>query len=154
MNAAMNPRNVPFYEAVAMNGEGVIRTFTAISKLVLQDMQKYPERHNFTLSDIISRVEKAPLSPKDAREEMPPLEPSMPGAPMAEAKPEMAALEQAVDAGMKVNLGKPFMDNREIILPFGVMTKDRDDEYQLRVAIDMKAPMSKRFKIVVKNFKK
>jgi hypothetical protein len=34
------------------------------------------------------------------------------------------------------------------------MTKDRDDEFQLRVAIDMNAPMSKRFKIVVKNYKK
>jgi signal recognition particle receptor subunit beta len=154
MNAALNPRKVPFFEAVAMNGEGVLRTFTAISKLVLQDMQKYPERHNFTLTDIVSSAERTAPSPKDTIAEMPPTEPSMPGAPMAEAKPEMAALEQAVDAGMKVNLGKPFMDNSEIILPFGVMAKGRDDEFQLRVAIDMDAPMSKRFKIVVKNFKK
>ena len=154
MNAALNPRKVPFFEAVAMNGEGVLRTFTAISKLVLQDMQKYPERHNFTLTDIVSSAEKAPLSPKDTIAEIPPAEPSMPGAPMAEAKPEMAALEEAVDAGMKVNLGKPFINNSEIILPFGVMAKGRDDEFQLRVAIDMVAPMSKRFKIVVKNFKK
>jgi len=154
MNAALNPRKVPFFEAVAMNGEGVLRTFTAISKLVLQDMQKYPERHNFTLTDIVSSAEKAPLSPKDTIAEIPPAEPSMPGAPMAEAKPEMAALEEAVDAGMKVNLGKPFINNSEIILPFGVMAKGRDDEFQLRVAIDMDAPMSKRFKIVVKNFKK
>jgi mutual gliding-motility protein MglA len=154
MNAALNPRKVPFFEAVAMNGEGVLRTFTAISKLVLQDMQKYPERHNFTLTDIVSSVERTPLSPKDTIAEIPPAEPSMPGAPMAEAKPEMAALEQAVDAGMKVNLGKPFMENSEIILPFDVMAKGRDDEFQLRVAIDMDAPMSKRFKIVVKNFKK
>jgi signal recognition particle receptor subunit beta len=154
LNAALNPRKVPFFEAVAMNGEGVLRTFTAISKLVLQDMQKYPERHNFTLTDIVSSAERTAPSPKDTIAEMPPTEPSMPGAPMAEAKPEMAALEQAVDAGMKVNLGKPFMDNSEIILPFGVMAKGRDDEFQLRVAIDMDAPMSKRFKIVVKNFKK
>jgi signal recognition particle receptor subunit beta len=154
MNAALNPRKVPFYEAVAMNGEGVLRTFTAISKLVLQDMQKFPERHNFTLSDIISGSEKTPKPPKGAKEELPPMEPSMPGAPMAEAKPEMAALEQAVDAGMKVNLGKPFMENREIILPFDVLTRDRNDEFQLRVAIDMAAPMAKRFKVVVKNFKK
>jgi len=154
LNAALNPRKVPFYEAVAMNGEGVLKTFTAISKLVLQDMQKYPERHNFTLSDIIRGSEKTPQPVKSAKEKLPPMEPSMPGAPMAEAKPEMAALEQAVDAGMKVNLGKPFMENSEIILPFDVMTRDRDDEFQLRVAIDMDAPMAKRFKVVVKNFKK
>ncbi len=78
----------------------------------------------------------------------------MPGAPMAEAKPEMAALEQAVDAGVKVNLGKPFMEDSQIILPFQVLSQNREDQFQLRVAIDMDAPLAKRFKIVVKNFKK
>lgn len=155
LNAAMNPRKVPFYEAVAMTGEGVLKTFTAISKLVLQDMQKYPERHNFTLGDIIGKGEKkAPQAREIMEEAPPPPEPSMPGAPMAEAKPEMAALEQAVDAGMKVNLGKPFMEAGQIILPFDVMTRAREDQFQLRVAIDMEAPMSRRFKVIVKNFKK
>jgi len=153
MNAALNPRKVPHYEAVAMTGDGVLKTFTAISKLVLQDMQKFPDRHNFTLGDIIGKNDKHPVGPKDLMEEVPP-EPSMPGAPMAEAKPEMEALESAVDAGMKVNLGKPFMENRQIILPFDVRTRDRDDQFELRVTIDMEAPIAKRFKISVKNFKK
>jgi hypothetical protein len=83
-----------------------------------------------------------------------PVEPSMPGAPMAEAKSEMAALEQAVDAGMKVNLGKPFMEDGQIILPFDVLTHAKDDQFQLRVSIDMDAPLARRFKVVVKNFKK
>jgi hypothetical protein len=73
---------------------------------------------------------------------------------MAEAKPEMAALEQAVDAGMKVNLGKPFMEDRQIVLPFDVLTQSGEDEFQLRVTIDMEAPLAKRFKVVVKNFRK
>jgi signal recognition particle receptor subunit beta len=154
MNEALNPRDIPFYEAVATTGDGVLKTFTAVSKLVLQDMQKFPERHNFTLRDIIGKGEKRPLPPKEHSKEQPPAEPSMPGAPMAEAKPEMAALEEAVDAGMKVNLGKPFMEDRQIILPFDVLTRDREDQFQLRVAIDMEAPLSKRFKVVVKNFKK
>ena len=154
LNAALNPRNVPYYEAVAMTGEGVLKTFTAVSKLVLRDMQKNPERHNFTLSDIISKGEKKPSAPKNIPKEAMPVEPSMPGAPMAEAKPEMAALEQAVDAGMKVNLGKPFMEDGQIILPFDVLTHVKDDQFQLRVSIDMDAPLAKRFKVVVKNFKK
>jgi signal recognition particle receptor subunit beta len=154
LNAALNPRDIPFYEAVAMTGEGVLKTFTAISKLVLQDMQKNPERHNFTLGDIIGKGEKGPVQPKAAPKEAPPVEPSMPGAPMAEAKPEMAALEQAVDAGMKVNLGKAFMEDSQIILPFDVLTHNKEDQFQLRVSIDMEAPLAKRFKIVVKNFKK
>ncbi len=154
LNAAINPRNVPFYEAVAMTGEGVLKTFTAISKLVLQDMQKNPERHNFTLGDIIGKAERQPLSGNEAVKESIPEEPSMHGAPMAEAKPEMVALEEAVDAGMKVNLGKPFMEDRQIILPFDVLTNNKEDQFQLRVSIDMEAPLAKRFKVVVKNFRK
>lgn len=154
LNLAMNPRHLPFYQAVAMTGEGVLKTFTAISKLVLQDMQKHPERHNFTLGDIAGKGERNPRQPQEVMEDVPPLEPSMPGAPMAEAKPEMAALEEAVDAGVRVNLGKAFMEDGQIILPFNLITRDRDDQFQLRVAIDMEAPMSKRFKIVVKNYKK
>jgi hypothetical protein len=46
------------------------------------------------------------------------------------------------------------MEDRHIILPFDVLTRDREDQFQLRVAIDMEAPLSKRFKVVVKNFKK
>jgi mutual gliding-motility protein MglA len=154
LNAAVNPRRVPFYEAVATTGEGVLKTFTAISKQVLQDMQKHPEHHNFTLGDILGTGEKKPLPPPDIMADMPPPEPSMPGAPMAEAKPEMAALEKAVEAGIKVDLGKPFMEGDQIVMPFDVASRDRDDRFQLRVAIDMEAPMAKRFKITVKNFKK
>jgi hypothetical protein len=40
------------------------------------------------------------------------------------------------------------------VLPFDLITRDREDQYQLRVAIDMAAPASKRFRIVVKSFKK
>ncbi len=154
LNAVLNPRMVPSYEAVAKTGDGVLKTFTAISKLVLQDMQKYPERHNFTVTDIVGNAEKRPELPSDIMKDIPPAEPSMPGAPMAEAKPEMAALEKAVDAGMKVNLGKAAVEGGQIVLPFDLVTKDREDQFQLRVAIDMEAPMSKRFKIVVKSYKK
>jgi signal recognition particle receptor subunit beta len=155
LNVALNPRGVPSFEAVAKTGDGVLKTFTAISKLVLQDMQKYPERHNFTLGDIIGRGGELPPIPSvSSRSPDAEPEPSMPGAPMAEAKPEMKALEQAVDAGVKVNLGKPFMEDTQIILPFDVLSQNREDQFQLRVAIDMDAPLAKRFKIVVKNFKK
>src|SRR5208337_3020314 len=79
LNASLNPRNVPFYQAVATTGEGVLKTFTAISKLVLQDMQKYPERHNFSLNDIVGKEAKRSESPDDIMKEVPPSEPSMPG---------------------------------------------------------------------------
>jgi len=163
MNTALNPRKVPHYEAVAMSGDGVLKTFTAVSKLVLQDMQKNPDRHNFTLGDIVGKSEKAPLPPKetdDTRKD-PEVDPFPPGGPtspegvsMAEAKPEMAALEEAVEAGVRVNLGKPFMEDGQIILPFDVLAKEKEDQFQLRVSIDMEAPLAKRFRVVVKNFRK
>jgi signal recognition particle receptor subunit beta len=152
LNAALNSRNVPFYEAVAMTGDGVLKTFTAVSKLVLQDMQKNPERHNFTLGDIAAKAAEQPV--KEAPKRVRPPEPSMPGAPMAEAKPEIAALEKAVDAGVRVDLGNPSLEDGQIILPFGLKTSDSDEQFQLRVAINMNAPVSKRFKVMVKGFRK
>jgi len=154
LNSSLNPRNVPFYEAVATTGDGVLKTFTAISKLVLQDMQRSPERHNFTLSDIAGNVEKRVEPAEDLMKDVPPMEPSMPGAPMAEAKPEMAALEKAVNSGMKVKAGEPTVDGHSILLPFQVLTGSREEQFQLQVAIDLEAPPAKRFKIIVKSFKK
>jgi GTPase SAR1 family protein len=154
LNASLNPRMLPYYEAVAKTGDGVLRTFTAVSKLVLQDMQKNPERHNFSLNDIVGKPDRKGQAGDDLMQDMPPEEPSMPGAPMAEAKPEMAALEQAVDAGLRVTIGKVVVEDRSIILPFDLLTAGREEQYQLQVAIDADAPMAKRFKIVVKSFRK
>lgn len=147
LNAAMNQHGLPFLEAVATTGEGVLKCFTAISKLVLQDMQKKPDRHNFSLGDIISKSGEQPLS-----EPTPAPEPSLPEAAMADAKPEMAALEQAVDQGMRVDLGRPFLEDGQIVLPFGLVTGDNDDQFQLRVTVNMEAPIAKRFKVVVKKY--
>jgi len=159
LNAALNPRNMPVYEAVAMTGEGVLKTFTSISKLVLQDMQKNPDRHNFTIGDIISRNDMEPrIVPEAPLAQVQPapasVEPAVDGPSMAEAKPEMIALEEAVEAGVRVDLGKPFMEDSQIILPFGIFAREKEDQFQLRIAIDMDAPMAKRFKIVVKSLRK
>ncbi len=151
LNAALNPRDVPSFEAVAMSGDGVLKTFTSISKQVLQDMQKFPDRHNLALGDIMAKSEQ---QAKEPEKKAPPPEPSIPGAPMAEARPEMAALEKAVDAGVRVDLGKPFMEDGQIVLPFDVVTKEQEEQFQMLVTLNMEAPAAKRFKIVVKSFKK
>ncbi len=156
LNQSINPRGLPYYEAVAMNGDGVLKTFAAISKLVLQDMQKHPERHNFSVGDIVAKadeeaVEQASRAPSRPEEQ----EPALPDAPLAaEAKLAMAALEKSVDKGMRVDLGKPFMEDSQIILPFELQTKNAREQYQLRVTINSEAPAAKRFKVIVKGFKK
>jgi hypothetical protein len=153
LNVKLNSKRMPFYEAVAMTGDGVLKTFAAISKLVLQDMQKNPERHNFSVGDIAVKAEEEPV-------EVPPVsalrqpEPALPDAPLAEAKPAMAALERTVEQGMKVELGKAIMEDGQIVLPFELLTKNSTSQYQLRVAINADAPAGKQFKVVVKGFKK
>lgn len=155
MNETINPKLTPFYEAVAMNGDGVLKTFAAISKLVLQDMQKHPERHNFSVGDIVAKAEEE-AAEKSGRLEAPEVqEPALPDAPLAaEAKPAMAALEKSVEKGMRVNLGKPFMEDSQIVLPFDLQTRDAREQYQLRVTVNTDAPAAKRFKVVVKGFRK
>lgn len=156
MNEQLNPRGAPFYEAVAVNGDGVLKTFAAISKLVLQDMQKHPERHNFSVGDIVAKAEEESREkPTRAAARQEEQEPALPDAPLAaEAKPAMAALEKSVERGMRVELGKPFMEDSQIVLPFGLQTKDAQEQYQLRVTINADVPAAKRFKVVVKGFKK
>jgi signal recognition particle receptor subunit beta len=152
LNARLNPRTIPYYEAVAMNGDGVLKTFAAISKLVLQDMQQNPERHNFSAGDIATKVEEQP-QPAPARATPRPAEPALPDAPLEEAKPVMAALEKSVERGVRVELGKASMLDGQILLPFELQTKDGREQYQLRVSINTDAPPAKRFKVVVKGFK-
>jgi len=154
MNAKLNPLNGAFYEAIAPRGDGVLKTFAAISKLVLQDMQKNPERHNFSVGDIVAKTEsESRVPPAVSRTPVPEPEPSLPGAPLVDAKPAMAALEKKVDEGVKVDLGKPALENGVIVLPFEVQSKNAKEQYQLRVTINMNEPASKRFKVMVKGFK-
>ncbi len=152
MNTKLNSRNVPFYEAVAPKGDGVLKTFAAISKLVLLDMQKNPERHNFSVGDIVAKTEEGPAGAA-ASPAVPAPEPALPDAPLVDAKPAMAALERTVEHGVKVDLGKPYMENGQIVLPFGVHGKGGKEQYQLRVSINGDAPAAKRFKVMFKGFK-
>lgn len=155
LNEQLNPRGLPFYEAVAMNGDGVLKTFAAISKLVLQDMQKHPERHNFSVGDIVAKAEAEAAERTERIETPEEQEPALPDAPLAaEAKSAMAALEKTVDKGVRVDLGKPYMEDSQIVLPFDLQTKDKKEQYQLRVTINTDVPEAKRFKVVVKGFRK
>jgi len=154
MNTRLSRNKVPYYEAVASKGDGVLKTFAAISKLVLQDMQKNPERHNFSAGDIVAKAEAEPReAPAPPRVRVPEPEPALPDAPLVESKPAMAALEKTVDKGVKIELGKAFLENSQIVLPFELLSRNAKEQYQLRVSINADAPAAKRFKVMVKGFK-
>jgi len=130
----------------------VLKTLAAASKLVLQDMQQHPERHNFSAGDIAAKADE-PQQPVNARAAARAAEPALPDAPLAEAKPVMAALEKSVERGVRVELGKAVMQEGQIVLPFELQTKNAREQYQLRILIDTDAPAAKRFKVMVKGFK-
>jgi signal recognition particle receptor subunit beta len=153
MNARLNTLNVPYYEAIASKGDGVLKTFAAISKLVLQDMQKNPERHNFSAGDIVAKTEGERQEAPSPRVRVPEPEPALPDAPLVESKPAMAELEKTVEKGVKVELGKAFMENGQIVLPFDLLSQSAKELFQLRVTINTDAPAAKRFKVMVKGFK-
>jgi hypothetical protein len=115
-------------------------------------MQKHPERHNFSVGDIA--VEPAPEPQPRTLARAMATEPTLPGAPLAEAKPEMDALEKKVERGIRVELGKAVLEDGQIVLPFELRSRDSRDQYQLRVTINTDESASKRFKVVVKGFKK
>jgi mutual gliding-motility protein MglA len=153
LNKALNPRRLPYYETVAMTGDGVLKTFAAISKLVLMDMQKNPDRHNFSFGDIAVKADEQPPE-LPAAQPPAPSQPALPGGPLAEAKPAMAALERTVEHGHRIVLGKPSHRDDLIVLPFELQTGDAKERYQLRVAINAEAPPEKRFRVVVRGFRK
>lgn len=154
LNAALNPRNLPYYEAVATTGQGVLKTFTAASKLILQDMQKFPERHNFTFTEIAGKDENTPQHLENEQQAFSSHESAVPDSRPADDGLNMEPPGQLPDAGPTVNLGSPFMENGQIILPFDVLSEGREEQFQLCVTLNMEAPLSKRFKVIVKNYKK
>jgi hypothetical protein len=116
-------------------------------------MQKNPERHNFSAGDIVAKTEGERQEAPSQRVRVPEPEPALPDAPLVESKPAMAELEKTVEKGVKVELGKAFMENGQIVLPFDLLSQSAKEQYQLRVTINTDAPAAKRFKVMVKGFK-
>ncbi len=52
LNEKLNPKNVSYFEASAVKGNGVLETLTAISKLVLEELKRSPEKHNISYKDL------------------------------------------------------------------------------------------------------
>lgn len=60
MNQVLNPRSVPYYEAIAIEGTGVHETLKAISKLVLKHLaKKFQEGSGTTISASSAEKSKA-----------------------------------------------------------------------------------------------
>lgn len=64
LQAQLNPQDVPYYEAVAMNGSGVFATLKAISKLVIDKAQKSSSEKSESKTAVVAAVEPPPASPK------------------------------------------------------------------------------------------
>jgi len=63
MQARLNPRNVPYYEAVASTGSGVFATLKAISKLVIDKAQRSSVERSETKTAVVAAM-NIPEGPK------------------------------------------------------------------------------------------
>lgn len=52
LNEKLNPRMIPYFEASALRGKGVLETLTAISKFVLEELKRAPEKHNISYKEL------------------------------------------------------------------------------------------------------
>jgi len=113
MNRYLNPTGLPYFEAKAISGEGVLKTLTAIVKFVLHDLKQMPTTHSIDFEAI---EEEAPapaaaasIAPPEKKEEITaeiprPVEPVAVPEPVmaAQAAPEPAAIEPAAPAAQAV----------------------------------------------------
>ncbi|OHB74056.1 MAG: hypothetical protein A2Z34_05540 [Planctomycetes bacterium RBG_16_59_8] len=87
MDAKLNPRKIPSFEAVAVKGEGVMATLKAVSKMVIEKMNKdLPSRPAVSVTPVAPSPEEKPVeTPKPPVESAPPApkppEPIPPAAP-------------------------------------------------------------------------
>jgi len=52
INERLNPRGLPYFEASAISGDGVLKTLTAIVKYVLHDLKETPDMHSLDFGAI------------------------------------------------------------------------------------------------------
>ncbi len=77
LQQVLNPQNVPFYEAVATNGQGVVETFKAVSKLLLRKLSKEVGAPILSNKAAAHPVEEASAANAPPRGAAPPLTPEM-----------------------------------------------------------------------------
>lgn len=85
LQQVLNPLGVPYYEAVATNGQGVVETFKAVSKLLLRKLSKEvgaPILANKSLGDETGTTASAPpTAPLPAPTPITAVPPTLPAAP-------------------------------------------------------------------------
>ncbi|MBI1865297.1 MAG: GTPase domain-containing protein [Nitrospirae bacterium] len=74
LEARLNTRRVPFFEAVATTGRGVIETFKETARIMIKELGK---KHQFGVPAAPAAVAQAPVPPREARGAAP--EPGLPG---------------------------------------------------------------------------
>lgn len=90
LQAQLNPRNVPYFEAVATSGSGVFATLKAISKIVIEKAQKSSTEKSESKTAVVAAASESG-SPKQKPEPEPVAASAgakQPSQPQMEAKPK------------------------------------------------------------------
>jgi len=87
MDQYMNPTGLPYFEASALSGDGVLKTLTAIVKFILHDLKHEPSTHSVDLEDYEDKEEPKPAPVVETPAPLEPL-PAQAAAPVMEEVPE------------------------------------------------------------------
>ncbi|HVP38599.1 MAG TPA: GTPase domain-containing protein [Candidatus Saccharimonadales bacterium] len=91
LNRELNPKGVPWFEAIAVRGDGVFETFRGVSRLLLENLNK--ELKLGTRVSTVAEVQPAATrAPAFTPEPLPPAEPAV---PVPAPEPVMAAVREA-----------------------------------------------------------
>jgi mutual gliding-motility protein MglA len=116
INGYLNPGGLPYFEASAISGDGVLKTLTGIVKYVLHDLKEMPDTHSLDFGAIEEAagfmVEGASETLWDGNAEpaarpAPPARPETPARPAPSARPAPAAVRATEAADTRPDITEP-----------------------------------------------
>jgi hypothetical protein len=120
LESCLNPTGLPYFEATAVTGEGVLPTLTAIVKYILNDLSRDPAAHNLEAEV-----------------------PEEPDAPVAVTEPETptekTAASQADATVTAVKLAPQPAPVQTFSLPITIETEAGEVELTLKVSVEVEA---------------
>ncbi len=133
LQGCLNPTGLPYFEATAVTGEGVLPTLTAIVKYILHDLSRDPAAHNLR-ADALSEggdtaAADAALSPEPVEQQAQEPEATAEAAPGPE--PETKAAPELPATGTPAR--------QTFVLPIKLNTGDGQMELRLKISVEVEA---------------
>ncbi len=94
MENYLNPQRLPYFEASAVKGDGVLPTLTAIVKYILHELKQDPEGHQIDFEEISAESAKAGETAEDIEKEIIKVKASVPAPDISLPEQELERAER------------------------------------------------------------